>query len=286
VKFWNFVKSFFLFALRQIFPFAIAAYLDWTLGRRITAQRQTVELTDEMNQCFPLDLDELKEAHQLEIDRREQLRKNAQLNLGASTLATTIAFALSKQDAFVVLNHWSCVFFAACAVFYLSATALSALRACDTMAVNDLWLQFRVYPFGQDTVELDKKAKLIKSTFLNQAGNLIVANYAEASSIGMRNAIVAIGYVLIAGLAINADTAAHPQSNKPTPTQSPPPPQNQMTPLAPSKAAPAGAAHPAAPTAPLTPAPKTELQSNPTRPVPASATKPTTPTKSRSPGKP
>src|ERR1700730_17110711 len=146
----NAVKSFLQGVLRLTFPFAIAIYVDWKLRPRILAEQKTTALNDEMKQCFPLDVEELKEAHQLEIERREQLRKNAQLNLGAATLATTIAFALSKQEAFVVLSHWRCVLFASFAVLYLIATALSALRACDTMPINDLWLQFRVYPFGED----------------------------------------------------------------------------------------------------------------------------------------
>jgi hypothetical protein len=188
------------FFVRQLLPFVIAIVVEWKYRRIASEQAKTVELTDQMNACFPLDLDELKESHQLELDRREQLRKNAQLNLGAGTLATTIIFAVAKQDTYAVLSHLTSTIAAACALGFMIATALSALRACDTMPVNDMWLQLRVYPFGQNNPELDKKAKFIKATFLNQAGNLIIANWAEASSIGMRNAIIAIGVVLSAAL--------------------------------------------------------------------------------------
>lgn len=226
-------REIFSFIVRQILPILFAVYTNLVLKKKIVAESKTSYLNEDMEPYLSLKIQSLQEAHQLELNRRDQLRKSAQLNLGASTLAVTIAFAIVKHDSYDFMHHSISAIVAVFAVASLIMASLCALRASEIMAVNDMWLQMRIYKFDRMTPEGDEKAKLIKATLLNQGGNLIVANYAEASSISMRNAIVAIGVVLIVGL-----------WNDPAPT-----PPTQTTPPAkvssPTKAAsPAKAASP------------------------------------------
>lgn len=214
---WNVV----LWLLNQVVPIVLAVWVEIRLGRGLSQQGGTITLTDEMDACLDLPIEEIKESHQLEIERLDQLRKTAQLNLGANALAVTIAFALVRHDEVTLSLNLFSASLAVFGVVSLIMSAVCALRANQVMPLHRMWLQLRTFPFGQHTPEWDEKAKLVKATFLTQDGNLIVSNYASASSVCMRNAVLAIGVLLISAIWSVAN-GEHQSSASPPKPVSPP----------------------------------------------------------------
>lgn len=185
---------------RVSFPYWAAWRQDRRLTRNIREEAKTALLNPDMEKYLSLDEASLADAHKIELERRELIRKSAQANLGAVTLAVTIALALGRVESEPVVAHPIAMLAATVSILSLLFSAICALRAAETGMVFDLWLQTRLQSYGRLTPEGDRKAKLIKSIFLNQGNNLIISNYAAASSIGMRNAVFALIVVLVIAL--------------------------------------------------------------------------------------
>jgi len=188
---------------RQTIPVLTCVCFELRIRRRIKIEETTHELNDDMEQYVVLELDSLGSAHRLELERREQLRRNAQGNLAAITVAMSFIFgvigifgnsSIPAVDTSIVIAVRVC---GAVAVLSFLMSAVSAMRALAPAKVYDMWLQARLRPCGRSSPEGDEKARLIKAVFLNQGYNLILANYADASNIGMRNGVVAVGAALL-----------------------------------------------------------------------------------------
>ncbi len=190
--------------LRQVLPYFFCVWLEWwRLGRRIAQEEATPALNADMEQYMSIDIAAIEAAHQLELSRREQLRKNAQANLAAVTVALTFIFGVFGVVSNQYLEPpserlgWLVRAIGAFGVVSLLMAAMSAVRALAPSRFYDMWLQTHLASAGRMSPEGEKKAKLIKAIFLNQEHTLIIANHSSASSTGMRNGVVAIGITLL-----------------------------------------------------------------------------------------
>ena len=154
-----------------------------------------------------IDLDDLKEAHEIELKRREEFRKHAQNNLVTITLSLTFVFGTAQiyakatdsnetQTALSLLVRSIAIF--SILSFYMSA--LSSMKIIGPTKIYDVWLQTLEQSYGRNSPEEDKKAKLIKIINLNQAYTLIVSNYSRSSDIGLRNGAFGVGVVLLVAM--------------------------------------------------------------------------------------
>lgn len=196
---WSLISRF----LRQVIPYFFCVWIGWRLGRRIAQEEATPALNAEMEEYMSLDLASIESAHRLELERREQLRKNAQANLAAVTVALTFIFGVFGVVSNQYLDPpsqwlgWLVRAVGAFGVLSLLMSAMSAVRALAPSRFYDMWLQTHLSSAGRMTPEGERKAKLIKAIFLNQGHTLIIANHSSASSTGMRNGVVAIGMTLL-----------------------------------------------------------------------------------------
>jgi hypothetical protein len=213
--------------LRQVFPYFLCIWIEWRLRRQIAVEEATPALNADMEEYISLDMASIESAHRLELERREQLRKNAQANLAAVTVALTFAFGMFGVMTNQYLEFpkewfgWFVRGLGAFGVVSLLLSAISAVRALAPSRFYDMWLQTYKNSAGRQTAEGEKKAKLIKAIFLNQGHTLIIANHGSASSTGMRNGVVAIGITLLLMIACYSRPTGGSPSPAPAPTAAP-----------------------------------------------------------------
>jgi hypothetical protein len=181
--------------LGQVAPLIPSIWFSWHLKPIIQSARVDYELPEHAQVFTELTKDELKEAHKLELGRREQFNRKAQAYLMGVTLSTSFAIGMLNimtraQTASSSPSWLSVVLRMALGIVVISLfmSAIAALKVIAPSDVFDMWLQERhISP----DAEMEKK-QLIKLTLLNQGYNLIAANYLSASYIAMRNGVYLI----------------------------------------------------------------------------------------------
>lgn len=184
-------------AIQQIFPTTCAIVAEVIQRQRMCrSERSDLPLWDD--ESLALSLDELKESHQLELDRRIRLENKAQVNLSTAALASSFGLgfmALLPKQAEIASQMPYAASFAALALGacgYLALSAACAGRAYGVSRTHNLFLQERLTTkkYGLATEDGNRKAQLISMIKLNQGFTLIVANFAAASGVALRNGIV------------------------------------------------------------------------------------------------
>jgi len=183
--------------LLQTVPIVECVRIEYQQKREIARQEQSTDLTEEMQKHMVLPIEELKEAHELEIKRRAQVQDRVKANAGTITVTTTLvlaALAISIQRTVEPSTgdqwSWQTNVLFVLTVGSLVLSGLSAVRAIATSKICDNWLQMRIAPFGMESPQDDEKARFIRMIHLNQRYNGIITNYASASYTGLRNAFI------------------------------------------------------------------------------------------------
>jgi len=175
----------------------------------VKQQETSSTLTPEMNSYLGLALskNELNEAHSFELRRRDSLISKGRANIVGITIALAFIFGalgLQKDSALFDGNansiSSSLRWILGTATAYLLIGGFCAFHAIRVNRIYDVSLQVLARTFDDDE-EQNEKARLIKIIHLNQAMNLVVANFTSASYTCMRNGIVGIGAFVLVVLA-------------------------------------------------------------------------------------
>lgn len=194
---WNFVVN-------QIIPLVLAWSFERKLAPKIAQEASTIELSPDHEWLMALSVKDLEDAHKIEMQRRDDFRKQAQNNLIAITLSITFVFGTLQLTSrapdpnnlhtmFALLVKL--IILGAVMSFFMSASA--SMKIVGPTRVYDMWLQTRGHSYRRSSPEADTRAKYVKIIILNQANNLILANYSRTSYVGLRNGLYGIGIVLI-----------------------------------------------------------------------------------------
>jgi len=195
-KCWRYLKAWGGFLLRETLPLLTSLWFEYRIKSAVSVAKQDYEIPEHAQQCLELSKDALKDAHKLELGRREQFTRKAQAYLMG--VAVGVSFAVGMLGLFARAHPAASVpvmlkIFLGSGVLSLFMAAVAALRVIAPSEGWDLWLQER---YAEPEDELQKK-QLLKLTLLNQAYNLIGASYLATSYIGMRNGVYLVLCLLL-----------------------------------------------------------------------------------------
>lgn len=188
----------------QIVPVVACYGILPGIRRSVEALEAEIGLPPELEAYMEVSTEELKEAHQLELDRRAKLQAKSQANLTTATLASafgvgTITLIAKNGDYFCVRGAMvAFIIFAIFSILSLCISAFCAVQGNGVGQVYDLYLLERLSTatYKRATPDENRKAQLIKMIILNQAWTLVVAAFTFASSVAMRNGVIGIGLAL------------------------------------------------------------------------------------------
>jgi hypothetical protein len=185
---------------RQIAPLLLSLWFSRQIHAAMDAAKGDYEIPDYAADRLQLSKDDLKDAHKLEVTRREQFTRKAQAYLMGVTVGTSFVIGMLGLWARApewVNSHPVVTYSLRAAlllvVLWLFMAAFAALRVIAPSQAYDTWLQERLI----DADEEDTKKQLVKLILLNQGYNLIAANHLQASSVGMRNGVILVFIILL-----------------------------------------------------------------------------------------
>jgi hypothetical protein len=188
-------------ALQQLVPPLGARLIERDIQRRICRFDNGLD-TEAESPYAELNETDILNAHALEKQRRESILRKAEGNLTALSICLTVLFGVIgwTSTAGGIIRS-DCIPPLLCLIplagtLYLIMAFFSAFRVMRVDRWDDLWLQSLVRD-PQGNGSNDRKRTLIRIILLNQATNLIAANYASASYVCMRNGFLAIGLFMV-----------------------------------------------------------------------------------------
>jgi len=187
--------------LEQTFPLLLCWWRNRKIRPRIEKEESSADLNGEAEEYLSLSTESLRDAHRIGLERLKRVQDRAHVNLVAVTVAVSLVFGTigltGSQVGGITIWSYLARFLIIVTVIWLSMAAFASIQVLAPCRVCDMWLQMRKVPFPQDSEEEQEKAKYIKMTLLNQYYTTMVTNYAEVSSIAMRNGVMAIAALLI-----------------------------------------------------------------------------------------
>lgn len=183
----------------QLAPLLLSYIIKARVHRAASVVEDADGIPPEYQSLLAIKLEDLRSAHRLELDRRKKLESKAQSNLTAAALASGFGLGaltlMARNDYFKSLATLvPFIIFVGFAVVQLSSAAISAVHATGVERMYDMFIEeyLSTSTYGQADDETNQKAQFIKMTKLNEAYTLIVANFAHASELGMRNGIISL----------------------------------------------------------------------------------------------
>jgi hypothetical protein len=200
-KSWGILKAFGSCLLREIVPLLPSLWFEHRIKSAVRTARDDYDIPEHALPCLELSKDELKDAHKLELGRREQFTRKAQAYLMGVTVG--VSFAVGMLGLSVKVHPAEAIplilkIALGVVVLSLFMAAISALHVIAPSESWDLWLQERYAGAKEDL----QKKQLLKLTLLNQAYNLIAASCLSASYIGMRNGVYLVLSLLMWAIVI------------------------------------------------------------------------------------
>jgi hypothetical protein len=163
--------------------------------------KRDYDIPEHAQHCMELSTDDLRDAHKLEVGRREQFARKAYAYLMGVAIGISFAIGMlglaARSPTAAPMSVPIRVILVAI-VLSLFMAAIAALRVIAPSEAWDLWLQER-HPKMEEDVQ---KKQLVKLTLLNQAYNLIAAHYLSTSYIGMRNGVYLVLGLLVWAIAV------------------------------------------------------------------------------------
>jgi len=185
----------------QLMPILRALWVRRTFGARIAESKAAAHPPDSHLAYLSLALPQIREAHRIEIQRRDQFTRKAQGYLMALTVMSSfsigaIALTVKAASSSSTVQQpsgpsLSWTFWVGLLAMIASFTmaALSALWAVGPSEVFDVYLPALVED-GKPVDDERQKSLLLHMIALNQAYNLILAAFVRAAYIAMRNGAI------------------------------------------------------------------------------------------------
>lgn len=190
----------------EIAPLLPALLRERTVKRNIRALQSSGELGDEYADYAKLHKSDLIASHQIELRRRAALQQRVQFNaatiaVSASMITAALAFLGGNVVAATNGNAallWLLRISFTCLVISLLMSGLGAIRAVGVRRQCDNYLQSRARRNDAEHEDESERIDYVRMILLNQGYNLIIAYHADASFKSMRNALLALAFMLLA----------------------------------------------------------------------------------------
>lgn len=201
---WSRLLDVILWLFEQVVPVATVVRTEFTYKRRIASAELAAGPPGSHLQYRVLDIARVRDAHRLEVQRRDQFTRKAQGYLMGLTVMSSFSLgaialtirASSVPEARHLGGHWAFAAGLLATIVSFSMAAFSALRAVAPSRVFDVYLDnFLDGPTPID--EASEKLLFLKMIALNQAYNLILAACVKACYIAMRNGLLLLAALLV-----------------------------------------------------------------------------------------
>lgn len=168
---------------------------------RLVAAEQSDELAEEYRGYLDVERVKLEQSHEIELRRRAAVQQRVQQNATVAVVTGLLGGALALLGNHVFENSDSLVTLLRVLLTFVVAwvvmSGVSAIRAIRVERQFDHWLQTRDVDPAREATDVAQRTILVKMILLNQGYTLILANYALASHLSMRNALLAIGVIVL-----------------------------------------------------------------------------------------